>query len=187
MLFADWFRVRPDTSKTMLSFRRGSGLSLLVVIASLLASSLTAAGSPVRALPKFQLKLVDGTTINSSGLAGKVTVIDFWGTWCKPCLAEIPGYNAFYQDYKAKGVVFLALAADSGTADEVKAAARRLKMEYPVAAPSWEELDLFGNIEVFPTTMVFDGKGRLVKEYYGVAPGKAQSLRAIVERLLSEK
>lgn len=174
-------------SKTALSFKRRFALSVPVVVALLLAFYQPATASPVRTLPKFELKLVDGTVINSGSLAGKITVIDFWGTWCKPCLVEIPGYNAFYREYKDKGVVFLALAADSGTADEVRAAALRLKMEYPVAAPSWEELDLFGNIEVFPTTLVFDGKGRLAREYYGVAPGKGQNLREVVGRLLSEK
>ncbi len=158
-----------------------------VILISVVAFYQPAAGSPVRTLPKFSLKLADGTILSSSSLAGKITVIDFWGTWCKPCLAEIPGYNAFYREYKDKGVVLLALAADSGTPEEVRAAARRLKMEYPVAAPTWEELDLFGTIEVFPTTLIFDGRGRLAKEYYGVAPGKGQNLREVVGRLLSEK
>jgi thiol-disulfide isomerase/thioredoxin len=143
--------------------------------------------SPVNALPKFRLKLIDGTVADSRNLAAGVTVIDFWGTWCRPCLAEIPSYNQFYEDYRGKGVHFLTLAADSGTPEEIRAAARRLKIAYPVATPTWEELDLFGNIEAFPTTLIFDAKGRLVKEFVGTNPGKHAAIRQIVDRLLNTK
>ncbi len=153
----------------------------------LVALSVPASSAPVQKLPKFKLKLVDGSVMSSEDLAGKVTVIDFWGTWCAPCLLEIPSYNAFYRERKDKGVVFLALAADSGTPDQVLEAARHLKIEYPVAAPSWDELDQFGNIEAFPTTLVFDGKGNLVKEYLGAFAGKQSGLREVVDRLLSAK
>ncbi len=146
-----------------------------------------AVSAPVNTLPKFKLKLVSGKVVDSKDLQGKVIVIDFWGTWCGPCLMEIPGYNRFYGEYKGKKVEFLALAADSGTPDEVWAAAKRLKIDYPVAAPTWEELDLFGNIEVFPTTLIFDSNGKLVKEFMGVSPNKNAVLRQTVDQLLSSK
>jgi len=138
-----------------------------------------------RSLPEFKLKLVDGRVVNSKDLAGKITVIDFWGTWCAPCLQEIPEYNAFYREYKGRGVYFLALAADSGTDKEVRDAAKKLKIEYPVAAPSWEELDLFGNIEAFPTTMIFNAGGKLEKSFIGSSPGKQSALREVVNRLMA--
>ncbi len=136
-------------------------------------------------LPKFRFKLIDGSVLDSSELQGKITVIDFWGTWCAPCIAEIPEYNRFFGEYKNKDVHFLALAADSGTMDDVRDAARRFKIGYPVAVPTWDELDLFGNLEAFPTTMIFDGKGRLVKEFIGTADGKQATLRQVVDRLLA--
>jgi len=145
------------------------------------------AAPPGNILPKFKFKLVDGTVLDSGDLQGKVTVVDFWGTWCAPCLAEIPEYNRFYGEYRNKGVRFLALAADSGTIDEVRAAAKRLKIDYPVAVPTWDELDLFGNLEAFPTTMIFDSKGKLVKEFIGTAAAKHATLRQIVDRLLPLK
>ncbi len=138
-------------------------------------------------LPKFRFKLIDGNFLDSRDLQGKVTIVDFWGTWCAPCIAEIPEYNRFYSDYKDKDVRFLALAADSGTMDEVRVAAKRLRIGYPVAVPSWDELDLFGNLEAFPTTMIFDGKGKLVREFIGTAAAKHAAMRQIVDRLLASK
>ncbi len=147
----------------------------------------TPAASANEILPKFRFKLIDGTTLDSKDLQGKVTIVDFWGTWCAPCIAEIPAYNRFYADYKDRGVRFLALAADSGTEDEVRAAAKRLNISYPVAVPTWDELDLFGNLEAFPTTMIFDTKGKLVRQFIGTAAAKHAAMRQIVDRLLSAK
>ena len=165
---------------------RAATLSILTVFAAAISFTATAKGTTEsQSLPDFRLKLVNGKVMNSKDLAGKITVIDFWGTWCAPCLSEIPDYNKFYEEYKGKGVVFIALAADSGTAEEVRDAAKRLKIEYPVAAPSWEELDLFGNIEVFPTTLVFNSKGKLEKGFMGSSPSKQRAMRELVDRLLS--
>ncbi len=162
-------------------------ISLLALIVALTFASSPSRGEAKDVLPNFKLKLVDGTTLNSKDLAGKVTVVDFWGTWCAPCLAEIPEYNAFYSEYKPKGIYFVALAADSGSFKQVTEASKRLNMRYPVAAPSWGELDLFGNIEVYPTTLVFDRQGKLAKEFSGVMPGKYKKLRETVDTLLAAK
>ena len=138
-----------------------------------------------RSLPEFKLRLLDGKIVDSKNLRGSVTVIDFWATWCKPCIAEIPEYNRFYQEYSKKGVVLIAVASDSGTEAEVREAAKRLKMEYPVAAPALKDLDRLGEFEVLPTTWVFDARGKLVKEFLGASPDKHRTLRSLVGDLLT--
>jgi len=138
-----------------------------------------------RSLPEFKLRLLDGRVVDSKNLRGRVTVIDFWATWCKPCIAEIPEYNRFYQEYSKKGVVLIAVASDSGTEAEVREAAKRLKMEYPVAAPALKDLDRLGEFEVLPTTWVFDARGKLVKEFLGASPDKHRTLRSLVDDLLT--
>ena len=154
--------------------------SLLFLFAS---SGLTPAAD--RRFPDFELKLLDGSTLRSKDLAGKVTVIDFWATWCQPCLAEIEEYNRFYRAYGSK-VRFVALAAESGTEKEVKLAVKELKIEYPVAAPTAKELDVFGDIAVLPTTWVVDPEGRIAREFLGVPPRKHALLRELVEKLLKK-
>jgi thiol-disulfide isomerase/thioredoxin len=139
-----------------------------------------------RSVPEFELRLVDGKVVRSSDLRGRVAVIDFWATWCKPCIDEIGAYNRFYRDYGSK-VVFLALAADSGTDEEIREAIREFKIEYPVAAPALKELDRFGDIVVFPTTWVIDRDGKLAREFLGVPPGKHEDLRSLIDRLLDAR
>jgi peroxiredoxin len=164
------------------------------MIALMVLAGLTAMASPGEAgtdpqsngaIPSFQLRLLDGKLVRSSDLKGRIAVIDFWGTWCRPCLTEIPGYNEFYRDYRSRGVVFIAPALDSGTEDEVRVAIRKLGIEYPVAVPSLQELDALGEIQAVPTTWVINKRGELEEEFLGTFPGKHQSLRALVDRLLA--
>lgn len=166
-------------------------MSVLIVFAGLTVLALPGIAGPGPqsdpAMPSFQLRLLDGKLVRSSELKGRITVIDFWGTWCRPCLTEIPGYNEFYRDYKARGVLFIAPAVDSGTEDEVRAAIRKLGIEYPVAVPSVKELDALGEIEAVPTTWVINKRGELEEEFLGTFPGKHQTLRALVDRLLTGK
>jgi peroxiredoxin len=142
------------------------------------------AESPTLKVPQFRLKLIDGSAISNKQLKGRVTVIDFWATWCKPCIQEIGDYNRFYRDYKKKGLRFLALAVDSGSEADVRNAVKELKIQYPVAAPSLKQLDTFGDVSVFPTTWVVDSNGAIIKVIQGVPPDKHTSLRSTVDSLL---
>jgi thiol-disulfide isomerase/thioredoxin len=135
--------------------------------------------------PEFEVKLFDNTIVRAGDFRDRVAVIDFWATWCKPCLAEVPDYNDFYRDYKDKGVVFLALAIDSGKEEKCLEAAKRFKMEYPAGAPSKKEIKTIGKIRTFPTTWIIGPKGRIVREFVGVVSGKQEAIREIVDQLLA--
>lgn len=159
-------------------------VSLLCLVVAVSLTLPTASGA--RPLPKFDIRLLDGTPFNPASIAGKVAVVDFWGTWCKPCLQEIPEYNNLYEKYERKGLLMVAVAVNSGTEDQVRAAVQRLKMKYPVAAPDEKLLDGFGEIAVFPTTWIVNRQGEIVKEFVGTPAAKHRDLRRIVEQLLSE-
>ncbi|MEJ2110575.1 MAG: TlpA disulfide reductase family protein, partial [Acidobacteriota bacterium] len=115
----------------------------------------------------------------------RIAVIDFWATWCKPCIAEVPDYNDFYRDYKDKGVVFFALAIDSGKEEKVLEAVKRFNMEYPTGAPSKKEIKTIGKVRNFPTTWVIGPEGKIVREFVGVVSGKQEAIREIVDQLLA--
>jgi thiol-disulfide isomerase/thioredoxin len=134
--------------------------------------------------PEFEVRLFDNTIIRAGDIKDRIAVIDFWATWCKPCLAEVPGYNDLYRDYKDKGVVFLALAIDSGKEEKVLEAVKRFNMEYPAGAPSKKEIKTIGKIRAFPTTWIIGPQGRIVREFVGVVSGKQEAIREIVDQLL---
>ena len=135
--------------------------------------------------PEFEVKLFDNTIVRAGDIKDRIAVIDFWATWCKPCLAEVPDYNNFYREYKDKGVVFLALAIDSGKEEKVMESAKRFHMEYPAGAPSKKEIKTIGKIRAFPTTWIIGPEGKIVREFVGVVSGKQDAIREIVDQLLA--
>lgn len=169
---------------TNVGMRSRLALFLLCMTAACLALAVQT-GSPSR-LPDFEFKLLDGTAVKSSDLKGKIVVVEFWGTWCKPCLEEIPDFNSFYSKFKERGVFFVALAVDSGTADKVQEATKRLGIQYPIAAPSLKDLDVFGDMEAVPTTWIVDRAGKVQTVFVGASPGKQRALRETVDRLLKD-
>ncbi len=161
-------------------------LSAAMIGFGLLSLAAAPAGNG-RDLPSFKLKLINGKPFTAESLRGKVGVIDFWGTWCKPCIEEIPQYNAFYKEYSGKGIVFVAIAVESGSEDDVRAAARRLRIQYPVAAATASEVDQFGDVPVFPSTWIVNSRGKIVRELLGTSPKKQKTLREAVDRLLTTR
>ena len=134
---------------------------------------------------EFEVRLFDNTIVRAGDIKDRIAVIDFWATWCKPCLAEVPDYNDFYRDYKDKGVVFLALAIDSGKEEKALKAAKRFNMEYPAGAPSKKEIKTIGKIRAFPTTWIIGPGGKIVREFVGDVSGKQETIREIVDQLLA--
>ena len=138
-----------------------------------------------RISPEFEVHLFDNTIVRIDDIKGRIAVIDFWATRCKPCLAEVPDYNDFYRTYKDRGVVFLALAVDSGKEEKVLEVARRFNMEYPAGAPSKKEIKVIGKIRAFPTTWIVSPEGEIVREFVGVVSDKQKAIREMVDRLLA--
>ncbi len=63
--------------------------------------------------PLFTLKDTQGTNVSLSDFKGKVVLVNFWGTWCGPCKAEMPSLNNLYKAFKDKGFAVLAISTDS--------------------------------------------------------------------------
>lgn len=68
---------------------------------------------PGQLAPEFQLTTVDGRTLSNEDLRGKVYLLDFWATWCGPCIAELPNLKQVYADYHPKGLEVVSISLDS--------------------------------------------------------------------------
>ena len=100
---------------------------------------------------------------------GKVVLVNFWATWCKPCRVEIPTLNALYRDYKDQGFVVLGVSVDSEV-PAVKPFARVMKMNYPVLiGAGHDELgDTFGPFMGFPTSVLVKRDGAVCVRTVGM-------------------
>lgn len=113
--------------------------------------------------PEVEAKLLDGTTLlRVSANSGKVTIINFWATWCVPCREEMPAIDAFYKKYKTSGLEVLAISMDdAGDAAEVRVFAQ--KYSFPIALKSDANFKGLGRIWRIPMTFVIDKRGILRK------------------------
>lgn len=138
-----------------------------------------AAGSdtkpPTRAVavPTWELKDLNGKTVKSSDFKGKVVILDFWATWCVPCLMEIPGFVELQKTYGAKGLLMVGIALDEEGAKLVKPFASKAGINYTVLIGDNHGQRIFGDVEVLPTTFILDRQGKVVRKHIGFTPKEA--------------
>ena len=111
--------------------------------------------------PDFKLATLDGKEVTAASLKGKVVVVDFWATWCGPCVAEIPGYIALQKQYGKDGLVIIGVSVDRGGVDKVKKFVEKNGMNYLVAMGDDALAEAFGGFEAIPTTFLIDRSGNI--------------------------
>ncbi|HVS82124.1 MAG TPA: TlpA disulfide reductase family protein [Pyrinomonadaceae bacterium] len=115
--------------------------------------------------PDFALSSLDGTTVKSSSLKGNVVVLNFWATWCQPCMGEIPELKEFAASSKVKVV---GIALDEDGLKVVKPFVENNKIDYTVLLGDQEVFQRFNGLGI-PYTLVLDRSQRIVKIYRGPA------------------
>jgi thiol-disulfide isomerase/thioredoxin len=113
-------------------------------------------------LPDFSVRDLQGRELSSADLRGKVVLIDFWATWCKPCKQEMPGYQRLAELYGSRGFAVVGFKFDAmADTEDPLLFARKIGVRYPLAVAPENLRQKFGGIEGLPTTMLFDRQGIL--------------------------
>jgi thiol:disulfide interchange protein len=135
---------------------------------------------PVNDLP--HVTKLNGGAFDSNQLAGKVVLVNFWATWCVPCIAEFPSFNKLHKELGAKGLVVMGVAMDEEGAARVQPFLKKHAMDYTVALGS-EAISRQYNVgELLPVTLVFDRSGKQVKRFEGLT--SEADLQAAVQKAL---
>ena len=115
--------------------------------------------------PGFVLVDTEGVTVSLADFRGQDVIVNFWGTWCGPCKAELPILNRFAR--KHPDVVLLGLALDSGDVPELAAAKEKLDIRFRVLEGTARVKRQYG-VSVVPTTFHVDAEGILQESHVGV-------------------
>jgi len=119
-------------------------------------------------LPDFTVDDLQGRSISSADLRGKVVLIDFWATWCQPCKQEMPGYQKLLDRYGSQGFAVVGFKFDTMMdTEEPMKFAKQIGVRYPLAVATDDLKQRFGGIEGLPTTMLYDREGVLRQKVVG--------------------
>jgi thiol-disulfide isomerase/thioredoxin len=120
-------------------------------------------------LPEFSLPDLSDKQHSIKAWQGKILVINFWATWCPPCLKEMPEFEAMQNEFSDKGLQFIGIALDD--ADPVKEFIASKKITYPILMGEDQGTKLahdLGNIvNTVPFTVIVNKKGFVVKSHMG--------------------
>lgn len=136
--------------------------------------------------PYFRLKDISNQWKGYDDLKGsRLTVIDFWATWCQPCIRSIPHLNEMAKEFADRGVNFIGIAVD-GPRNQSKIApfTQSLGISYPILRDLNSEFMSELNVSAVPTLLIYDSDGEQVYFHEGFRPGDELGIHETIESLL---
>lgn len=129
----------------------------------------------------WQLKGVNTADLDFNSTKGKVVIVNFWATWCTPCVAEMPTIQDLYNDYKDK-VVFVLVSNEEP--NKIKPFLGKKQFNLPIYNPVTQNPSEF-NTETIPKTFLINKDGKIIVEA-GRADWNSTKIRKIIDELLKE-
>ena len=154
------------------------------------SSATSATGAPrvrfiknPRTIPDLTMTTLDGKTITTKDLAGKVTIVNFWATWCAPCRAEIPDLVKLQDQYKDHLVIIGVLSEDE-PGPHVSRFVADYKINYPIVPETKEMLEVFTGIYALPTTFMVGPDLRIMQKHIGqIRPAQIELETRVLAKL----
>ncbi|UCF78685.1 MAG: redoxin domain-containing protein [Candidatus Eiseniibacteriota bacterium] len=142
-------------------------LILLILFALSLSCSSGEVTKQGNLAPDFTLTALDGREVRLSDHRGKVVILDFWATWCKPCKLELPHFIELYKDYGQHDLEIIGVSLDRTGVRELVAFVEEWKIPYTIVIGTSEVVQNYGGIRGIPTTFVIDKQGNIFRKYVG--------------------
>lgn len=132
-------------------------------------------------MPKLELSNWINGEVTPADMKGKVVIMDFYATWCGPCMAAIPHNNELLKKYKDKGLVIVGVCTSRRGQDRMPQTVKERGMEYPTARDSQLRSENAWHVDYYPTYAIVDRKG--VVRIIGLKPNYVER---VVKKLLDE-
>ena len=133
----------------------------VLLVTCLLLFALNAAAS------EFTLKDTQGHVHHLADYRGKWVLVNFWATWCAPCLEELPDLVALYKAHKDADLIVIGIAMEYPSTKVVLDFVRERAIPYPIVLGDYKIAKQIGAVEALPTSYLFDQTGKLVSSQSG--------------------
>ncbi len=139
----------------------------LLVIAALMAGPMNRAAEQPEKVSDFSLKDIEGKSVSLNDFRGKRVLLNFWATWCGPCLDEMPVLRQVQEQWREKGLVVLLINMGE-SASRVRGYVKRYALSFPVLLDPNTELFIKLGVRSLPTSLLIDNDGTIVAKKVGV-------------------
>ena len=134
--------------------------------------------------PGFSRQDLQNHAVDLNAYRGKVVLLNFWATWCGPCLTEIPHFAEWQHQYGPNGLQVIGVSMDDSDSP-VRAANARRKLDYPIVMGDERLGAAYGDVLGLPVTFLIDTEGRVRARYQGAS--QLSSMQRQIEALLPRK
>lgn len=128
-----------------------------------------------RPVPEFTVETLDGTPVDLGAYEGRVVILDFWATWCKPCVDIMPDLQKIHDTYSDKGVAVVGISIDEGKdrIEKIRKFVDKLDVTYPVLSdarqtPAWHAF----KVRAIPALFLIDRDRQIVAQWLGTVDHK---------------
>ncbi len=136
--------------------------------------------------PDFTVTTLDGRQLSLSALRGKVVLLNFWASWCPPCLKELPHLERIYQKYKNQGALVVGMNVENNRSpEEIKKFVDNQGLNFPIAIASSEILSQYG-ISPIPHSFFIDKAGNIADQMKGYGRGAEVEMENKIRELLKK-
>ena len=135
-------------------------MSILMVVSLLIGLEASA--------QEFKLKDINGQEHHLSDYRGKWVLVNFWATWCAPCLEEIPDLMALHKAHKDSDLVVIGVALDYPSAKVVLDFVEEHTINYPIVLGNYRIASKIGEVRGLPTSYLYDRAGKIVSYQPGI-------------------
>ena len=133
--------------------------------------------------PDFSIKAENGKTISARDFGGKLLILNFWATWCEPCVQEVPSLDLLQRQLASKGLVVLGVSEDKDP-QAYQEFLNRFHVSYMTARdPSASIKPKYGTIQI-PESYLIDSSGKVVEKIVGEANWSSAQMVEHVQSLL---
>lgn len=134
--------------------------------------------------PEFTLIGVDGKEKSLSEFKGKVVLLNFWATWCDPCREEMPAMEKLWAEFKAKGLVILAVANDKGSMHKVEEFCRMHDVTFPVLLDPSGDVKSAYSVTMMPTSYIIGKDGSIAGKIVGARKWDSEASKKLFNSFL---